>query len=120
MPWQYHQRTGQLIYNNVNVATGYSGAGVGKNNPALEQMRNVGPIPKGNYRIGRPRNSQDHGPHVMDLIPVGHNAFGRTHFLIHGDSINNSGQASQGCVILPRNIRERISHSADNNLTVLE
>ena len=44
--------------------------------------------------------------------------FGRDGFLIHGDSIVHTGQASQGCIILPRSIREQIAASEDDELEV--
>ena len=120
MPWVYHQGTGALVYNDETVATGYAGANAGRNNPAAEALRNIGPIPRGSYEIGRPRNTARRGPHAMDLTPSGHNALGRTEFMIHGDSIANPGQASEGCIVLPRNARERISGSGDNVLVVVE
>src|SRR5690606_14747144 len=120
MSWEYSQSTGELKLNGAYVATGYSGAGEGKNNPDMQHLRNVVPIPRGSYHIGSPRNSGSRGRHVMDLTPYGHNALGRTEFLIHGDSISNPGNASEGCIILPRNIRERISASGDNLLEVVD
>lgn len=119
MAWEYSQSTGHLTYNGSFVIRGYAGAGGGQNNPDMEHIRNVGPIPRGTYDIGQPRNTGSKGPHVMDLSPRGHNALGRTEFLIHGDSINDPGNASEGCVILPRAVRERISGSADNVLEVV-
>jgi hypothetical protein len=45
--------------------------------------------------------------------------FGRTGFLIHGDSLQHPGRASNGCIILPRPIRDRIAASGDDQLTVV-
>jgi Protein of unknown function (DUF2778) len=116
MTWNYEQATGKLTHNTVFVATGYSGSGAGRNNTAMEAIRNIGPIPRGKYSIGVPYNTQTHGPHVMALLPVGHNALGRSEFLIHGD--NRSHTASQGCIILGPQIRHRISGSGDKVLEV--
>ena len=118
MPWTYSQSTGALTHNGVAVATGYSGAGAGRNNSTMEGTANVGPIPRGAYTVGPAYNTTTHGPHVMRLTPNGHTALGRSGFLIHGD--NASHTASQGCIILPRNIRDRISASTDNALTVVQ
>jgi hypothetical protein len=118
MPWTYHQRTGRLVRNGHVVATGYSGHGHGINNPNLEQMRNVGPIPRGRYMIGAPYNSAGHGPHVMALTPNGHAAHGRDNFLIHGDNGAGNRSASEGCIILGPDARRRISSSGDNVLNV--
>ena len=117
MSWTYSQSTGQLTRNGHPAATGYSGTGTGRNNPNAENQRNLGPIPRGHYRIGTPHNTATHGPHVMDLTPVGHNALGRDGFLIHGD--NTRHDASTGCVILPPDVRHQISGSGDNDLEVV-
>lgn len=116
MSWTYHQSTGALLHNGRRVASGYSGSGAGRNNGAMQATHNVGPIPRGAYRIGTPYNTNSHGPHVMRLTPVGHNALGRSGFLIHGD--NRTHTASQGCIILPRNVRDTISTSRDHSLVI--
>ncbi len=120
MPWQYSQSTGVLTRDGRVVGTGYSGAaGVGRNNPDAERLTDVGPIPRGQYRIGAQYSHQSKGPVTMALNPVNHSAHGRTHFLIHGDSIRNPGNASQGCIILRRDIRERIANSGDAVLEIV-
>jgi hypothetical protein len=55
----------------------------------------------------------------MRLTPQGHNAHGRTGFLIHGDSRRNPGNASEGCIILNRSAREAIANSGDATLEVV-
>ena len=116
--WTYQQSTGQLRQNGRIVATGYSGTGMGRNNPGAQKLRNVGPIPRGRYTIGRAHNTASHGPHVMDVTPNGPIVPGRDGaFLIHGDNLRHD--ASTGCVILPRSVRDQISHSGDNQLEVV-
>jgi hypothetical protein len=121
--WTYRQTSGQLSdKNGAIVATGYSGApGVTKNNPAYQDIHNEGPIPQGRWNIGNLTVGQTpHGPYVLHLFPeAGTNTFGRSGFLIHGDSIVNPGGASEGCVIMPRPIREQIWTSNDHELTVI-
>jgi hypothetical protein len=117
MSWTYSQSTGQLSRNGSLVATGYSGTGPGRNNSSAEGTRNLGPIPRGHYHIGPAHDTQTHGPHVMDLTPVGHNALGRDGFLIHGD--NTRHDASTGCIILPRDVRDQISNTGDNDIDVV-
>lgn len=56
----------------------------------------------------------------MVLSPDGHNAHGRTAFLIHGDSRTNPGNASEGCIVLPPAVRIRIAQSGDTTLEVVE
>ena len=118
MSWTYNQTTGQLSRDGQNIATGYSGTGPGRNNPSAQGTRNVGPIPRGRYSIGAPHDTRTHGPHAMALTPVGHNALGRDGFLIHGD--NTRHDASTGCIVLPRNIRDQISNSGDTALEVVQ
>ncbi len=119
MPWKYDQSSGELSYNGQVIGVGYAGFGIGKNNPEMEHMMDVGPIPKGEYHIGPAyKSSTGLGPLVMDLDPVGHNALGRTLFRIHGD--NATGTASEGCIIMPRNAREKVATSADRTLEVVE
>jgi Protein of unknown function (DUF2778) len=118
--WTYEQSTGDMLDPNGNLlAVGYSGAGAAKNNPAYQNVVDAGPIPQGEYMIGLPIDSPTHGPHAMPLTPSADNQmFGRDEFLIHGDSITNPGNASEGCIILPLFARERISESGDYELRV--
>ena len=118
MQWGYIQSTGDLTFNRSRVATGYSGHTNGKNKPHMEHVRNVGPIPRGEYKIETPRNSARTGSFVLPLTPVGHNALGRTDFQIHGDSRSNLSFASNGCIILNRSIREKIWQSGIRKLVV--
>ncbi|SRR5579871_278144 len=119
--WTYSQKTGELNQDGTHVATGYSGAGPGKNNPEMEQVHNVGPIPKGDWTIvGPPASTATHGPFVLHLEPAPTTqTFGRGGFLMHGDSVEHPGQASQGCIILPRTVREQVWNSRDNDLKVV-
>lgn len=120
MHWEYSQSSGDLKFNGLKMATGYAGHGNGKNKPSMGHMRNIGPIPKGEYKIKAPRNSARTGPHVLPLVPVGHNALGRTDFQIHGDSRSNPGSASNGCIIMGRSIREKIWGSGIRKLIVVQ
>lgn len=119
MPWTYTRSTGTLSDPDGNIVArnGYSGAGDGRNNPAMENVRNVGPIPRGSYRIGNARHSVRTGAVSMDLTPeTGTATFGRSAFMIHGDNLDHT--ASTGCVILGRPVREQINRSADKGLIV--
>lgn len=119
--WGWDQSAGTLTRNGKFVARGYAGAGIGKNNPDLQSKVAVGPVPQGRWRILPPRNRpQTVGPYAMPIEPVGHNALGRSAFMIHGDSAKRPGTASRGCIILPRNVRELIWNSGDHDLEVVE
>lgn len=118
--WTYEQRSGSMSQDGEPVAVGYSGAGEGKNNPDMQSVPNVGPIPVGLYSIDAPVDTVTHGPFVLRLEPFPANQmFGRAGFLIHGDSVVHPGTASEGCIILGRATREQIWNSGDHQLEVV-
>jgi hypothetical protein len=118
--WKYQQQTGKLTSQTGNVVgTGYSGFGPGKNNPAYQSVPDVGPCPEGFYNIEAPIDTATHGPYAMHLAPFAeNNMFGRDSFLIHGDSKEHPGEASHGCLIFAREVRELIWNSGDHQLEV--
>lgn len=119
--WTFVQSTGALLLNGAHFTFGYSGCGDGKNNPALQGVRQVGPIPCGRWKIvGQPFDSPANGPFCLRLAPNhGTDTLGRSGFLIHGDSLSDPGNASRGCIILPRAIRKAIWASGDVDLLVV-
>lgn len=115
--WRYVQSTGALYGVAGLIGTGYSGHGEGRNNPAMEAVPRVGPIPAGLWAISNPHDSPHTGPFTLDLTPVGHDAHGRSAFKIHGD--NKAHDASAGCIVLFRAVRETIWNSGDHQLEVV-
>lgn len=113
----FNSATGETILDGSFEGYGYSGAGPGRNNPEMEDIPTVGPIPRGKYMIGTPYYSEKCGPICFPLTPVGHTAYGRTHFRIHGD--NKANDASTGCIILGRTIRSRIRDDKETELEVV-
>lgn len=59
------------------------------------------------------------GHDVLPLTPIGHNAHGRTGFFIHGDSVARPGTASEGCIVLPHDVRVRLNAGTDKTLQVV-
>jgi len=119
--WTYSQTSGKMYKDGVFFAQGYSGIGPGLNNPDMQHVRNVGPIPRGNYTIG-PSYDSLHGPCTMELTPVkGTETFGRDCFLIHGDLKAKPGKhlASHGCVIHMKPDRLAVAASSDKELEVV-
>ena len=116
----YYQKSGKLISNDGTLmCVGYSGHGEGKNNPDMQSVKAIGPIPRGVYIIGGAYDSKKTGTLTIMLIPNFNNEmFGRGDFRIHGDSIKEPGTASHGCIIAPRNIRETIINGIDKKLIV--
>jgi len=62
-------------------------------------------------------NSDHMGPHVLPLTPVGHDAFGRAGFYIHGD--DGTKNTSTSCLIMPPSVRLQIAGSRDTILYVV-
>src|SRR5262245_44391498 len=114
--WTYRQSDGEFKHDEEFVGTGYSGTGECRNTQEMESVPNVGPIPRGHYNIGDPYKHSRLGKLVMNLDPVGHEAFGRSAFRIHGD--NTAHDASHGCIILGPLIRGLVGASDDNDLEV--
>lgn len=123
MSFQYQQSTGILTHDGEEFATGYSGNGDGLNNPDMQFMHGVGPIPQGSYAIQRPTLHPKLGQLAMELLPDPHNIMhGRAGFFMHGDNPARDKSASEGCIILPRDVRIEIADLAfrgDNELEVI-
>lgn len=120
--WRYEQTTGQLFNDSGELtAIGYSGHGEGLNNPDMQNVRDVGPLPQGFWAIGPPRNDPKLGVFTLSLIPKpGTDTFGRDEFYSHGDEVDHPGQhlASDGCLILPRFARFDLWNLNDHDLEV--
>lgn len=117
--WTWDQSAG-LLTRAGKSWRGYSGAGRGKNNPALQGAKGIGPIPQGRWTVEARRDSPNTGPCTLILSPdPGIQTFGRSDFRIHGDSIAHPGAASHGCIILPRAVRDAIWASGDRALDVI-
>jgi uncharacterized protein RhaS with RHS repeats len=144
--WIYQQSTGNLYYNpylfntplfpglnfvqptiyspgSTYVGQGYAGTGSGNNNPIDQDVHYYGPPPQGFYNIGPilPKGPGRTGKNVLHLTPdPGTDTWGRTGFYIHGDNSCGCHTASEGCIILSPNIRNKIGHSGDPCLEVVQ
>lgn len=120
MSWIYNSANGNLSRNGELVGTGYSGNTAGLNNPAMDDVHNVGPIPTGQWVIGDFFDDPGgKGPIVARLTP-GPNTptFNRSGFMLHGDNPAMDHTASDGCIILSHDIRQQIMESGDTELVV--
>jgi len=124
--WTYVQSTGQLLDPAGKLlAIGYSGLGLGKNDPAAQMIPNVGPLPCGIYTMELIADAQgnacDYGDKkapVLRLIPDSQNVmFDRKGFLMHGDNATHT--ASDGCIIQDHTTRVTVSMSTDKKLWVV-
>lgn len=121
MSWKYSQSQGRLWKPDGSVAgIGYAGANEGKNNPSKQDIKNVGPLPRGSYSVVA-IGTTNKGAYSFKLIPDQTACmFGRSGFMIHGDSIKNPGTASEGCIVIGSQIRKLILDSQDRKLEVIE
>lgn len=128
----YSQGIGTLSAPDGFLAVGYAGAGEGKNNPEMQDVPNVGPLPRGLYTITGPEcigtvfpcpnchgaKEHKHGPYVLRLHPSPANIMhGRAGFLIHGD--NGHGTASEGCICIDRSKRQLITSEGYGEVEVV-
>lgn len=110
MSFVYSQSTGILTHEGIALGKGYSGHGDGINNAAMQSVHDIGPIPRGKYRIGPQQTHPKLGPVAMPLQPYPMNEmFGRSAFFIHGPHSNDKCDSSEGCIILDRKVRVEIS-----------
>lgn len=120
MSWSYSQSTG-LLTGHGRTFQCYSGHGEGLNNPAMEAVHGVGPIPRGQWKMIDHHDSQNTGPYSITLAPMGHDAHGRSLFRLHGDNAKADHSASDGCIVRsPRADREAIWNSGDHLIGVVE
>lgn len=116
----YHQADGRIERNAYLVGTGYSGFGDGLNNGDMEAVPDVGPIPRGMWKIIRWDDVHgDKGPCVAVLEPVGHDAHGRSDFLMHGMREGDQHDSSKGCICAGPTIRHVLRDSGDTDLEVV-
>ena len=125
----FKQGTGQLrdaqTYRLID--TGYAGRDAGKNNPAMENVKGVGPLPCGNYTGVELRDPhQTVGSYAIRLEPDNETrarivAYGRNpdSFFMHGDSREHPGLASHGCIVMPRPTREWFWMKTDRRVEVV-
>lgn len=120
--WTYSQSSGALSLNGKKIATGYAGKGKGVNNPSMQCVRKVGPVPRGTYTIGPAHNNAHTGALSMVLTPnPGNNMCGRGDFLIHGDNSRKPPRSSsEGCIVLPGPIRQKINATPGRKLVVVQ
>ena len=119
--WRFQQSTGKLFGpSGATVAEGWAGQRAGINNPAMQDQPGLGPLPQGTYTIGDPHDSPHTGPYTMDLTPdPNNNMFGRSEFRIHGAAKIDPQLSSEGCIIMPRPVRENIYNSGDRQIEVV-
>ena len=128
--YEYKRSEQRLLFNNEDVykqgedthGMPYSGCGDGKNNISKESSQGekqtkesichfgAGPIPAGIYTIEPMEAKHAHiGRNVMFLKPdLDNTMYDRTRFYMHGPNPEHPLQSSDGCIILPFDVRVQI------------
>ena len=103
------------------LGVGYSGYPPHTNRVESESLHNLGPLPRGLYKMTELIAKSSHGPDAIRLEPLPETEmFGRDGFLIHGERLMPpAGEASNGCLILGHDIRLEIWNSGDHLLEVV-
>jgi hypothetical protein len=119
--WIYSQSTGILKDADGHlVGRGYAGNGAGLNEPAFQNVKDVGPLPRGMYTFG-PLRIDDPvvGEYAIPLIPDARNEmFDRSDFFCHGDNPSLNHSASDGCMVQTKSVRIAMYSSADRRVMV--
>lgn len=128
--YSYSQAAHSLAHNGILVGSdGHAGQGAGRNNPAMQNVHNVGPLPRGSYTIGAWATHHILGPVSAPLSPqpdeTGSLVWlgGRSGFYIHAGAfvggVEFAGD-SEGCIVQPNPVRLAMSQSGDTALEVVE
>lgn len=120
----YSQHSGILTDDQgIQVAVGWAGNHDGKNNPDMQQVRCVGPLPRGVYKVESWIDVHPHlGPDVAPLTQVSGETYGRGDFFIHGPSVASDryGQESKGCIVITRPMRQQVRALGPDFVEVVE
>jgi hypothetical protein len=124
--WVFESSTGKMFRPDGSLAgTGYAGGNCGKNpeginNPKMQNVKLIGPLPEGFYTFGGLIACDPHlGLYVYPLMPDHDNImFGRGGFYNHGDT-KTPRCASEGCIVMSYAIRKEMHESPCQRLQVI-
>src|SRR5215813_11458970 len=99
--YRYRQSTGEFTRSDGTFRlAGYAGHGPGVNNPLMQDQHDIGPLPRGRYKMTALIDSPHTGLATIILDPDPANQmFGRSGFRIHGDNAAANHTASNGSII---------------------
>jgi hypothetical protein len=123
--WVYSQQRGNLFQEQNGtfklLTKGYSDSGIGENNPEMEFVRDIGPLPVGQYTIGAPEVF-NHMSNCLRLTPDPTNIMGgRSGFWMHDGIFHGPhGDSSHGCICVRTAARSVIWDSGDHLLQVVK
>lgn len=128
--WTFNIKAGKVFHNGEFFSSGWSGHNVrggvqGRNNPATQAVKDIGPLPVGKYKVGTAYDSPKTGPLTIPLTPDPSNEmYDRDGFRIHGWQIGTDpndpfNPSSDGCIMQARPYREAINSSPDKDWEVI-
>ena len=129
MNLNYSQTSGQMTQDDGTlVATGFSGnnsrPGVnpnhlqGMNNPEMQSVHCIGPLPQGTYSVGPWGPHSELGPNSAALTQTSGETYGRDGFYIHGPGENDPENSSEGCIVIGHDERIAVMNLAPDQITV--
>jgi len=117
MNWKFSQVNGRVWDSNGSLlGQGYAGRDAGKNNPAMENVKGIGPLPHGLWKpVELFEVHPTVGKFAVRVEPADDETLQRVigygrdpkSFFMHGDSVEHPGLASHGCMVEQRPVRER-------------
>lgn len=121
MPWTYSQSRGRVTHT-ASGFDAYSGRHAGLNQPLMQMFKDIGPIPRGRYKMMQPYDSTNLGAYVIRLTPFPCNEmFGRRDFTMHSERIMGpAGEASHESIVIACQARHAMWKSGDRELVVVE
>ena len=130
MNLNFSQSTGIITQDNGVVVTTLAFAGnnyradmnptgiKGRNNPLIQDVHCIGPLPQGLYRVGTWGTYHPVGQNAAPLTQIGGNTYGRSGFFIHGPGANDPMNSSEGCICVPHDDRMKIIALNPTTVTV--
>jgi len=92
----------------------------GQNNPAMQAVRCIGPLPVGWYSMSEPFHHPKLGQITFQLTPDPENEmFGRDDFFMHGAGGDDPENSSEGCIIQAHDVRQAVADSGIRRLQVV-
>jgi hypothetical protein len=124
--WLFESSTGKIFRPDGTLSgVGYAGGNCGRNpeginNPKMQEVKSVGPLPSGFYTFGSLIEKHPRlGLYVFSLMPdAENNMFGRGDFYCHGDT-KIPRQASEGCIVVDYNVRRDMHESQCQQIKVV-
>ena len=126
----FSQSAGTIVKDDGTVVTSQAFAGndsrpgvnpghlQGRNNPRLQAVKCIGPLPQGVYRVGEWGTHSVVGQNSAPLTQIGGDSFGRGDFFIHGPGADYAN-SSEGCIVIPHDDRMRVIALNPTTITVV-